>query len=116
MGPDRGLTSAAEAAPYETLVAMIEHELELAGEGRFSELGRATDEREAAMAKLPDSPPAAALPALRHAQLINKRLEIELRRAREALLREASAIERARRAAQGYRPARNRRARFSASA
>jgi hypothetical protein len=108
--------SAAEAAPYEALVAMIEHELELAGAGSFAELGQVNDEREALMAELLDHPPAAAIPALRRAELMNKRLEIELLRGREALLHEAAELARARRAARGYRPPLGRGQRFSASA
>jgi hypothetical protein len=105
-----------EAAPYETLVAMIERELELAGAGRFEELERVNAERTTLMATLPDVPPACARPALERAALMHKRFAIDLLRGRESMLVAVSELERARRAARGYTPAGHRRPRFSASA
>jgi hypothetical protein len=108
--------SATEVAPYETLVAMIERELELASAGRLAELSRANDERGELMAKLLDTPPSHAMPALARAELMHTCLTIELERRREALLIAISELERARRAARGYTPACDRRPRFSSSA
>jgi hypothetical protein len=105
-----------DAVPYEALVGMIEHELELATEGRFDELRYANDLRNQLMAGLPETPPAAAAPALVRAELMNARLTIELQRRREALLIAISELEHARRAAQGYSPPVRRRPRFSSSA
>jgi hypothetical protein len=102
--------------PYEALVAMIEHELELATEGRFAELMKANDEREALMRSLLETPPPSATAALRRAELMHTRLTMELQRRREALLLAMSELERARRAAKGYKPVTNRRPRFSSSA
>jgi len=107
---------AADAAPYETLVAMIEHELELAGEGRFADLGRANDERTALMTALPDPSPAWALPLLQRADMLHRSLTMELQRRRDAILLEVAAVERAQRAAHGYKPVSFRRPRFSSSA
>ena len=103
-------------APYEKLVAMIERELELAAAGQFAELRQANDERDALMASLPLPAPAWAVPALERAELMNRRLEIEVLRGCEALRLAVAEIERARRAARGYLPARHRRPRFSSSA
>jgi hypothetical protein len=106
----------ADAAPYEKLVAMIEHELELATQGRFADLERANDERGVLMASLPDTHPACATAWLQRAELMHTRLTMELQRRREALLLAISELERARRAAHGYKPAYQRKPRFSSSA
>jgi hypothetical protein len=111
-----GESPGADAAPYETIVAMIEHELELAGEGRIAELRHANDERLALIAKLPDTPPGCAASVIERAELMHARLAIELERRREALLLEISELERARRAARGYTPHNFRKPRFSSSA
>ena len=104
-----------DAAPYEALVGMIEHELELATEGRIAELAVANEARAQLMAQLPDIPPPAAAPALVRAELMNARLTIELQRRREALLRAISELEHVRRATRGYAPVCERRPRFSSS-
>jgi len=107
--------SSAAAAPYEALLEMIEHELQLAGEGRFQELSRAAEARSAYVSTLPATPPASARDALVHAELIHKRLAIEVLRGREVLLLALGEVERAKRAARGYAPPR-RRERLSTSA
>jgi hypothetical protein len=98
--------TAANAAPYETLARMIERELELVGAGRLDELAELSTARDELIAALPATPPAAAGPALERAALMNKRLEIELLRRREAVLLELAKVERAQRAARGYAPPR----------
>ena len=107
--------SAPEAAPYELLLELIERELQLAGEGRFDELARASEARVAHAASLPTTPPAAARDALERAVLMQKRLTIEVLRGREAMVGALGEIERAKRAANGYAPPR-RRERLSTSA
>jgi hypothetical protein len=98
--------SSADAAPYEALVELIQHELQLAGEGRFDELARAAEARAAYVSSLPATPPAAARPALEHAALMQKRLTIELLRGRESLVLSLGELERVKRAARGYAPPR----------
>lgn len=95
---------------------MIERELEVVGAGRLDELPEITTARQELIASLPATPPAAAGPALERAALMQKRLEIELLRRREAVLIELAKVERARRAARGYAPPRPRAPRVSASA
>jgi hypothetical protein len=95
-----------EAAPYETLARSIERELELVGEGRFSEVAALQAERAALIATLPDVPPAAARPALQRAALMSKRVEIEILRCREALMVELAHLARVGRVARGYAPPR----------
>ena len=96
----------AEAAPYEALARSIERELELIGEGRFDEAETLQAERAAVIAGLPALAPAAARPALQRAALLNKRLEIEILRCREALVRDLAQVELVSRTARGYAPPR----------
>jgi hypothetical protein len=97
--------SASDAAPYETLARIIERELELVCTGDHAELATLKDEREQLIASLPATPPASARPALQRAALMNKRVEIEILRRREALVLEAANLERVDRTARGYAPA-----------
>jgi hypothetical protein len=92
-----------EQDPYERLLEMIEQELELAGQGRFVELHRASLDRSAFSEGLPAVPPASATAAIERALLLHKRLQIELQRGREALLRQAHSLARGERADRGYR-------------
>jgi hypothetical protein len=103
------------AAPYEKLLELIEHELQLAGEGRFEELEQAAATRVAHVDTLPATPPVSARSALERAVLMQQRLTIEVLRGREALLLAVAAVERGKRAASGYAPPR-RHDRVSASA
>ena len=96
--------SSAETAPYEVLARMIERELELVGGGDYDALEELKSERDALIATLPEIPPATARPALQRAALMNKRVEIEIVRRREALLLEFANVERAVRTARGYSP------------
>ena len=99
--------SSAETAPYEALARMIERELELIGAGDYDALAELKSERDALISTLPEAPPASARPALQRAVLMNKRVEIELVRLREALLLEFANVERAVRTARGYSPPRH---------
>jgi hypothetical protein len=97
--------SAPDAAPYETLARSLERELELLGKGAFAELETLHAERAALLAGLPATPPESARPALQHAALMNKRVEMEILRRREVLLLDASTVVRVERTARGYTPA-----------
>jgi hypothetical protein len=90
------------AAAYETLARNLERELELIGEGAFDELEALYADRAALLESLPAVAPAEARPALQRAALMNKRVEIEILRRREALLADAATIERVERTARGY--------------
>ena len=92
------------AQPYEALARSLERELELIGDGAFDDLEALHAERAALLSGLPSVPPAEARPALQRAALINKRVEIEIMRRREALLVEAANVERVGRTARGYAP------------
>ncbi|HTP19675.1 MAG TPA: hypothetical protein VMJ65_08730 [Solirubrobacteraceae bacterium] len=98
--------SSAETAPYEALARMIERELELIGTGDHDALAALRSERDSLTSTLPDIPPASARPALQRAALMNKRVEIEILRIREALLLEFANVERVSRTARGYAPPR----------
>lgn len=87
---------------YEALARSLERELELIGEGELDELAALHAERAALVAALPAVPPAEARPALQRAALMNKRVEIEILRRREALVLEAANVERVGRTARGY--------------
>jgi hypothetical protein len=90
------------AQPYEALARSLERELELIGEGALDELSALHAERDALLASLPPAPPADARPALQRAALMNKRVEIEILRRREALMLESANVERVGRTARGY--------------
>ena len=94
--------SASGAAPYEALARSLERELELIGDGAVDELTTLHAERAALIEGLPAVPPAGARPALQRAALMNKRVEIEILRRREALLLESANVERVGRTARGY--------------
>lgn len=96
--------TADERAPYLKLIALIERDLSLAGEGRFEELVAADAERQALISTLPATPPASARDLLERASLIQKRLTIELLRGRDELLVAAGQVERGRQTARGYTP------------
>jgi hypothetical protein len=97
--------TAPDVAPYETLARSLERELELLGEGAFGQLETLHAERAALLLALPATPPESARPALQRAALMNKRVEMEILRRREALLLDASTVERVERTARGYAPA-----------
>ena len=99
------MSSSPDAVPYETLARSIERELELLGDGAFEALAGLHAERTALIERLPAIPPSCARPALQRAALLNKRVEIEILRHREALLIDAANVERADRTARGYAPA-----------
>jgi hypothetical protein len=107
--------SSPEAVPYEKLLEFIEHELQLAGEGRFEELEQAVATRALHVDTLPATPPASARTALELASLLQQRLTIEVLRGREALLLALTDVERGKRVARGYAPPRQHE-RLSASA
>ncbi|MGO9495343.1 MAG: hypothetical protein ACLQA5_01290 [Solirubrobacteraceae bacterium] len=96
--------SSPDAAPYESLARMIERELELICTRDQDALAVLRAERDALIASLPNTPPACARPALQRAALMNKRLEIEILRLREALVLEAANLQRVSRTARGYSP------------
>lgn len=102
--------------PYETLARSFERELELVGQRRFEEVAALQAERDALIATFPATPPASARPALQRAALMNKRVEIEILRCREALLMELNHVELVARTARGYTPAREPRLHVQATA
>jgi hypothetical protein len=106
----------ADAVPYETLARTIERELELICTGDDEQLAALEAEREALIAGLPAIPPACARPALQRAALMNKRLEIEILRVREALVLESANVELVDRTARGYSPPRERHSHVEATA
>jgi hypothetical protein len=108
--------SSALVAPYERLASSYELELELVVEGRLDEVLQANADREALMASLPATPPAAARPALERAELMRKRAMIELARTRDAIIAELQQVAQGQRTASGYAPPRARRPHIDASA
>jgi hypothetical protein len=95
-------------APYERLLALGICQLELAREGRLSELAACQAAAAELIATLPASPPPQARDALERCLLIERHLAAELNRARETTLNALGDLRRAQRAATGYTPVRQR--------
>jgi hypothetical protein len=93
-----------EAAPYDRLAKMIEHELELAGQGRLRDLSEAVAARGAYLRSLPFPAPAAAWATLQRANALHSRVIIETLRARESLEQSRLSLRRSRRVAKTYAP------------
>jgi hypothetical protein len=102
--------------PYEALARSLERELELMGDGDLDALAAIHAERAALLEGLPAVPPPDVRPALQRAALMNKRLEIEILRRREAIVLETANVERVQRTARGYAPAAENRPHLHATA
>ncbi len=81
---------------------MIEHELELAGQGRVKELQEAVAKTGAFMATLPTPAPPAALPLVFRAKALRGRVTIETRRLQNSIERARGASKQARRIRRKY--------------
>jgi hypothetical protein len=103
-----------ETAPFQRLVKMIEHELELAGQGRVEELQEAVTKTGAYMATLPSPAPESALALVHRAQAMRARVTIETRRLGESIQVGRATAKRARVVARKY--ARKQGAGYSTSA
>jgi hypothetical protein len=100
--------SQAPEAPYEQLLALGVCGLDLAREGRLTELAACQEARAELIGQLPSEPPATAGPVLERCLLIERHLEAELCAARESILGALADVRRAQRAADGYTPVRRR--------
>ena len=114
MGTGRERLTAAERAPFHTLVKLVEHELELAHEGRSVELREAIARTGAYLDTLPDPIPESARPLVLHAAAMRGRVTIETERLRMKLSDSRNTVRRARRIARRYAPPRA--GRYSTSA
>lgn len=94
--------AAAALAPYEALVRIAEHELELAGAGRYDELEQLRRQRAEVMLTLPRPVPAEAREPLERALALQRRVSIELLRRRERVLLALRRVEISKRTANGY--------------
>ena len=103
-----------ETAPFQRLVKMIEHELELAGQGRVQELRDAVAKTGVYMSTLPSPAPASALPLVHRAQAIRSRVTIEARRLGESIQFSRATARRARQITKKY--AQKQGSRYSTSA
>jgi hypothetical protein len=102
MGADRKRLTAAEQAPFQKLIKLIERELELAGEGRVEELQAAVTKTGAYMETLPSPAPESALPLVERAKALRGRVAIETERLRESIELSRAALRRSRRIARRY--------------
>jgi hypothetical protein len=108
--------SSASRAPYERLAESFERELELVEEGRRDEVAQLAADRDALIASLPATPPASARPALERAQLLSKRVMVEIVRRRDAVLADLGRVAQGDRTARGYAPKQPRRLHVDANA
>ena len=98
----------APQASYERLLALGSCQLELARDGRLTELAACQAASAQLMSTLPDTPPPEAQAALERCLLLERHLEAELADARQAALQALGDLRRAQRAATGYTPVRQR--------
>jgi hypothetical protein len=82
MGTGRERLIAAERAPFHTLVKLVEHELELARDGRSVELREAIARTGAYLETLPNPAPESARPLVLHAEAMRGRVIILTERLR----------------------------------
>jgi voltage-gated potassium channel Kch len=106
--------TSAEQAPFQKLVKLIEHELELAGQGLVDELDEAVAETGAYMAMLPTPAPDSAQHLVLRAEALRSRVIIEVTRVKESIALSRSSVRRSRRVARQYGPPRS--GRYSTSA
>jgi hypothetical protein len=102
MGTDIRRLKAAEQAPFQKLIKLIEHELELAGQGGLEELQAAVEKTGAFMETLPSPAPESAQPLVERAKALRGRVTIETRRLQEGIEFSRGALRRARRVAKTY--------------
>ena len=114
MGTDLDHLTGAEQAPFHHLVKLIEHELELAGQGRLDELNEAVERTGNHMATLPNPAPDSARHLLLRAEALRGRVIIEVTRLRESIALSRATLRRSRRVSREYR--RPRSGRYSTSA
>ena len=96
------MSAAAEQAPFQTLIKMIERELELAGQGKLDELHDAIERTGAFMDTLPSPAPESAVPLVMRAQALRGRVTIETERLKESLAHSRTSLRRARKIARRY--------------
>jgi hypothetical protein len=94
--------SATDRAPFQRLAKMIERELELAGQGRLTELEEAVRRTGEFMATLPVPAPAGARASIERSKALRGRVTIEVTRLREQLQHSREALKTARRVSRTY--------------
>ena len=94
--------TAAEQAPFQTLIKMIERELELAGQGLVEELQAAVERTAAFIATLPSPAPDSARPLVLRAEALRGRVAIETTRLQQGIERSRTALRRGRTIARRY--------------
>ena len=102
MGTDRNRLIA-EQAPFQKLVKLIEHELELAGQGLIQELDDAIARTGDHMATLPNPAPESAQQLALRAEALRGRVIIEVTRLKENIALTRATLRRGRRVARQYR-------------
>jgi len=98
---------AAEQAPFQKLVKLIERELELAGQGLVDELHEAITQTGAYMATLPNPAPESAQSLVLRAEALRGRVNIEVQRVKESIALTRSSLRRGRRVTRQYRTPRS---------
>jgi hypothetical protein len=104
MVTDRRRLRATEQAPFQKLIKMIEHELELAGQGLAQELQDAVVKTGAFMDTLPSPAPESAQPLVERAKALRGRVTIETRRLQEGIELSRGSLRVARRFSKTYSP------------
>ncbi len=110
------MTNQEELRAFQTLVKMIERELELAGRGEIAELQAAVAETGAYLKTLPMPPPESARALIERARAMRARVTIEADRLSDSIAISRSNLRRRRSVARTYQQPAPARRRYSASA
>ena len=95
--------SQAELVPFQTLVKLVERELELAEAGQTAELHEAVAETGAFISTLPEPPPESARPLIERARAMRGRVTIDAERARDEIGAARASLRRRKRVARTLR-------------
>jgi hypothetical protein len=96
------VSTAEEQAPFQALVKMIEHEIELADQGLLDELQVAVAQTGEYIATLPSPAPESAEHLVLRADALRGRVTAETERIKEGIARSRTTLRRARKIARRY--------------
>lgn len=104
MGGDSEHLNAADQAPFQKLIKLIELELELAGQGRMDELQEAVRRTGEHLQTLPKPAPESAMGLVLRAEALRSRVTIEVTRLADSIAASRAKLRRGRALSRQYGP------------